>query len=77
MVLYKCDKCFKEFNKKHNYEVHINRKFSCINNYIDKDLIIQNLTDENIELKNKNEKLEDKISKANYKKTKFFYNFNN
>jgi hypothetical protein len=53
MVLYKCDKCLKEFNKKHNYEVHINRKFSCINNYIDKDLIIQNLTDENIELKNK------------------------
>ena len=30
MVLYKCDKCLKEFNKKHNYEVHINRKFSCI-----------------------------------------------
>lgn len=25
----------------------------------------------------KNEELEDKISKANYKKTKFFYNFNN
>jgi hypothetical protein len=61
MVLYKCDKCLKEFNKKHNYEVHINRKFSCINNYIDKDLIIQNLTNENIELKNKNEELEDKI----------------
>ena len=92
MVLYKCDKCLKEFNKKHNYEVHINRKFSCINNYIDKDLIIQNLTDENIELKNKEvqnrllnnieltntiKTLEDKISKANYKKTKFFYNFNN
>jgi hypothetical protein len=67
MVLYKCDKCLKEFNKKHNYEVHINRKFSCINNYIDKDLIIQNLTDENIELQNKNKELEDKISKANYK----------
>jgi hypothetical protein len=53
MVLYKCDKCNKEFNKKHNYEVHINRKFSCINNYIDKNLIIQTLTDENKELQNK------------------------
>jgi hypothetical protein len=53
MVLYKCEKCNKEFNKKHNYEVHINRKFSCINNYIDKNLIIQTLTDENKELQNK------------------------
>jgi septal ring factor EnvC (AmiA/AmiB activator) len=67
MVLYKCDKCLKEFNKKHNYEVHINRKFSCNKSNIDKDFIIEKLTDENIELQNKNEELEDKISKANYK----------
>jgi len=67
MVLYKCDKCLKEFNKKHNYEVHINRKFSCNKSNIDKDFIIEKLTDENIELKNKNAELEDKISKANYK----------
>jgi hypothetical protein len=67
MVLYKCDKCLKEFNKKHNYEVHINRKFSCINNYIDKDLIIQNLTDENIELEQKNKELEIKIKKLDEK----------
>ena len=67
MVLYKCDKCLKEFNKKHNYEVHINRKFSCINNYIDKDLIIQNLTDKNIELEQKNKELEIKIKKLDEK----------
>ena len=67
MVLYKCDKCLKEFNKKHNYEVHINRKFSCINNYIDKDLIIQNLTNENIELEQKNKELEQKIKKLDEK----------
>ena len=77
MVLYKSEKCLKEFNKKHNYEVYINRKFSCINNYVNKDYIIEKLTDENLELKNKNEELENKISKANYKKTLFFYNFNN
>ena len=38
---------------------------------------IQNLTDNNIELQNTIKTLEDKISKANYKKTLFFYNFNN
>lgn len=26
MVLYKCDKCYKEFNQKSNYLRHINRK---------------------------------------------------
>ena len=67
MVLYKCEKCLKEFNKKHNYEVHINRKFSCINNYIDKDLIIQNLSNENIELEQKNKELEQKIKKLDEK----------
>ena len=67
MVLYKCDKCLKEFNKKHNYEVHINRKFSCINNYIDKDLIIQNLSNENIELEQNNKELEQKIKKLDEK----------
>jgi hypothetical protein len=61
MVLYKCEKCLKQFNKKHNYDVHINRKFSCDKSNIDKDFIIQKLTDENIVLKNKNEELEDKI----------------
>lgn len=31
MVLYTCDKCNKMFTKKYNYEIHINRKNSCIN----------------------------------------------
>ena len=29
MVQYKCITCDKKFDKKHNYEVHINRKFKC------------------------------------------------
>jgi len=32
MVLYYCNKCYKSFDKKHNYLVHINRKRSCIKN---------------------------------------------
>ena len=32
MVVYKCEKCNKEFNQKSNYMVHINRKKSCIVN---------------------------------------------
>lgn len=29
MVEYKCDRCHKTFNKKSNYNYHINRKFKC------------------------------------------------
>ena len=29
MVEYKCDRCHKLFDKKHNYDVHINRKNLC------------------------------------------------
>ena len=32
MVIYKCEKCNKEFNQKSNYLKHINRKKSCISN---------------------------------------------
>ena len=32
MVLYYCNKCYKSFDKKHNYLVHMNRKRSCVNN---------------------------------------------
>lgn len=36
MVEYKCNRCNKTFNKKQNYDVHVNRKYKCtINN--DKD----------------------------------------
>ena len=30
MVLYTCKKCNKEFDNKHNFVYHINRKFPCI-----------------------------------------------
>ena len=33
MVLYKCNKCSKSFNKKSNYIRHINRKNPCVNNF--------------------------------------------
>ena len=29
-MIYKCQKCSKTFSQKSNYNVHINRKFSCI-----------------------------------------------
>ena len=62
MVFYKCDKCFKEFNHKYNYLSHINRKYPCIQlnleDNIDKDLLITQLQNENIELKEENKLLE-------------------
>jgi len=39
MVLYKCDKCNKEFNQKSNYIRHINRKKTCILNEVINDNI--------------------------------------
>ena len=67
MVFYKCDKCFKEFSKKYNYEIHINRKFPC-NNNIDKDLLITQLQNENIELKNENIELKEEINRLKLEK---------
>ena len=67
MVFYKCDKCFKEFSKKYNYEIHINRKFPC-NNNIDKDLLITQLQNENIELKNENIELREEINRLKLEK---------
>lgn len=60
MVVYKCNKCFKEFAKKYNYEIHINRKFPC-NNNIDKDQLITQIQNENIKLKNENIELKEDI----------------
>ena len=30
MVEYNCPKCFKKFNKKDDYNRHLNRKYSCV-----------------------------------------------
>jgi hypothetical protein len=71
MVFYKCDKCYKEFTKKHNYESHLNRKFPCnnnIDNNIDKDLLITQLQNENIELKNENMELKEEINRLKLEK---------
>jgi hypothetical protein len=70
MVLYNCNKCGREFGRKSTFDFHINRKFSCVKIEPNKNPITYT------ELKNKNEELKDEISKANYKKTLFFYNFN-
>jgi hypothetical protein len=58
MVLYKCELCNKEFNKKYNYTMHINRKKICIS---DSQIIetIFKLKENNINLVEKIKKLED------------------
>ena len=48
-MIYVCTKCSKTFSQKSNYNVHINRKFSCIkdNNIINtSDNIILNILDQ-------------------------------
>ena len=64
MVLYTCKKCNKEFNNKHNFVYHINRKFPCIYdevNDIKNDQKTDNNTNKIIELELKNKQLEDRI----------------
>jgi len=57
MVLYICNKCNKNFTRKQCYDVHINRKKSCITeNNINK---IINLEDKTKNLEEDNKKLED------------------
>lgn len=34
MVLHICKKCNKEFNRKDNYNTHVNKKLPCIKNVI-------------------------------------------
>ena len=60
MVLYTCKKCNKEFNNKHNFVYHINRKFPCIYDEVN-DIKIDIKTDNNkiIELEQKNKELEE------------------
>ncbi len=41
MVLHTCEKCNKEFDKKSNYNVHINKKKSCLKNVLNKDNTIK------------------------------------
>jgi hypothetical protein len=59
MVLYICNKCNKNFNKKQCYDVHTNRKFPCTY----EDITNQKIDDTNIsiELEQKNKELEEKI----------------
>jgi hypothetical protein len=61
MVLYICNKCNKNFNKKQCYDVHINRKFPC--KYIDitNDKINIDINNKILELEQKNKQLEEEI----------------
>jgi uncharacterized C2H2 Zn-finger protein len=52
MVLYKCDLCNKEFDKKYNYTMHINRKNICISESQFTKTILK-LKEDNINLNNK------------------------
>jgi hypothetical protein len=65
MVLYTCKKCNKEFNNKHNFVYHINRKFPCIYDEVndiknDKKTDIKTDNNKIIELELKNKELEEK-----------------
>ena len=72
IILYKCEQCNKEFNKKSNYLSHINKKNPCNSNdliqenkiLLDKIKELENvqkyntqLEKENIQLKTENEKI--------------------
>jgi len=71
MVLYKCEKCNKDFYQKSNYVTHINKKIPCNNNINieDKCKILEyqnkNLIKENDIIKNKNLILEEENKKIN------------
>ena len=54
MVLYICNKCNKNFNRKQSYQAHINRKYSCI--------LTENLNT-NLELEKNNKQYEEKCNK--------------
>lgn len=75
MVVYICDKCDKEFNKKCDYDRHINRKNPCIKNGQKKDNrniindILEKILQSNQELIKKVEKLEKKVTEVEKKAT--------
>jgi hypothetical protein len=63
-ILYKCDKCNKEFNKKSNYLNHINKKKTCendnlleLNKYLNLEIKYNNLENKIIELEKENNKI--------------------
>ena len=64
MVLYICNKCNKNFTRKQSYEIHINRKKTCITeNNINKIINLEdktkNLEEDNNKLEDSNQQLED------------------
>jgi len=64
MVLYICNKCNKNFTRKQSYEIHINRKKTCItennvNKIINLEDKTKNLEEDNNKLKDSNQQLED------------------
>jgi len=68
-MIYTCSKCLKTFSQKSNYNVHINRKFSCIKENIiinSSENIIFDITDES----DKNHQKPPKTTKNHQKTTK-------
>ena len=57
MVIHVCEKCNKEFNKKSNYLMHINKKFDCSNKNIKITLKNSEITPKNSKKTEKAEKL--------------------
>jgi DNA repair exonuclease SbcCD ATPase subunit len=72
MVLYICNKCNKNFTRKQSYEIHINRKKTCITeNNINKIINLEdktkNLEEDNNKLEDSNQQLEDSNKKLENK----------
>lgn len=72
MVVYECEKCYKEFNHKVDYERHINKKNSCIKNgqikyKSDEDDILKKILQSNQELVMKIERLEENVEQLEQK----------
>jgi hypothetical protein len=69
MVLYICKKCNKEFNRKDNYNTHLNKKFPCIKNISKKNndiKLFHNIPNNSILFQNTEKNTQCKFCSKNY-----------